>query len=361
MGLFFGMEIDFRKVLNDSLGVFFNDALRISLTNPKQALFFLRTFMWQRKAAQLRSNWINKGVNVPPIMIFSITDRCNLHCKGCYNQALRSSPREELNEERVRDLFAEAKQLGISFIVLGGGEPLVRKEILDITTDFREIIFLVFTNGLLIDEEFVAKMKEQKNLVPVISLEGYKKDTDERRGRGVYARLLKVIEKIGSKKVFWATSLTMTRSNFSEVTDESFIGELVDKGCKLIFFVEYNAIRKGTESWVLTEEQRARVMDIRNSFRGKFSAMFIAIPGDEDEIGGCLSSGRGFIHVSAEGNVEPCPFIPYSNANLNDVSLREALQSDFLKKIRENNAQLSETGGCALVEKRKWIESLLTE
>jgi len=355
------MNIDFRRVLNDSLNVFFRDALRISITNPKQALFFLRTVRWQRKAAQLRSNWIDKGVNVPPIMIFSITDRCNLHCKGCYNQALRSSSRDELSKEEVRNLFNEANQLGISFIVLAGGEPLVRKEILDITKDFREIIFLVFTNGLLIDEKFVAKMKQQKNLVPVISLEGYEKDTDGRRGSGVYERLLKVIEKIKSKKVFWATSLTMTRSNFSEVTDENFINDLVDQGCKLIFFVEYNSIREGTESWVLTDEQRARVMGIRDTFRVRFSAMFITIPGDEDEIGGCLSSGRGFIHVSAEGDVEPCPFIPYSDTNLNEVSLKEALQSDFLKKIRENHAQLSETGGCALLEKRKWIESLLKD
>jgi MoaA/NifB/PqqE/SkfB family radical SAM enzyme len=355
------MEIDFPKLLNDSLRIFFKDALRVTLTNPQQAAFFFRTLRWQKKAAQLRSNWAKQGINVPPIMIFSITNRCNLHCKGCYNQALRQSPPVEMSKEKVRSMFAETRELGISFIVLGGGEPLVRQEILEITKDFRDIIFLVFTNGLLIDEEFVAKLERQKNLVPVISLEGYEKDTDNRRGQGVYERLQKVIEKIKNKRVFWATSLTMTRSNFADVTNEHFVKQLVDQGCKLIFLVEYNPIRKETESWILTEEQRASLMNIRNSLRAKFSALFITIPGDEDEIGGCLSAGRGFVHISAEGNVEPCPFIPYSDANLSELSLKEALQSNFLKTIRQNHSQLSENGGCALWEKREWIQSLLND
>jgi MoaA/NifB/PqqE/SkfB family radical SAM enzyme len=353
------MEIDFPKLLNDSLRIFFKDALRVTLTNPQQAAFFLRTLRWQQKAAKLRSDWAKRGVSVPPIMIFSITDRCNLHCKGCYNQALRQSPRSELSKEKIRSIFTEARELGISFAVLGGGEPLVRQEILEITKDFRDIIFLVFTNGLLIDEEFITKLGKQKNLVPVISLEGYEENTDDRRGKGVYERLQTVIERIKNKGVFWATSVTMTRSNFADVTDEKFVKQLVDHGCKLIFLVEYNPIRKETESWMITDQQRASLMNIRNSLRAKFSALFITVPGDEDEIGGCLSAGRGFIHISAEGKVEPCPFIPYSDANLNELSLKDALQSEFLKTIRLNHSQLSENGGCALWEKREWIRSLL--
>ncbi len=135
--------------------------------------------------------------------------------------------------------------------------------------------------------------------------------------------------------------------------------KLVDLGCKLFFFVEYNPIREGTEDWVVSEEQRASILSLRNMLRSKFSALFIAIPGDEDEIGGCLSAGRGFVHVSAEGNVEPCPFVPYSDANLRELSLKEALQSEFLRTIRQNHKQRSETGGCALWEKREWVQSLL--
>ncbi|UCE21193.1 MAG: radical SAM protein, partial [Candidatus Aminicenantes bacterium] len=193
---------NFRKVLNKSLGIFFKDALKATLLNPIQAYYFLRTIKWQKKAAQVRSNWGQQGIHVPPIMIFSITNRCNLQCKGCYNQALRQSPQEEMSEEKLKSVIAEAKELGISFIVIGGGEPLIRQEISDITRDFPEIIFLVFTNGLLIDDDWLTKLKGQNNFVPVISLEGYEENTDERRGKGVYERLQGIIKKIKGRGIF---------------------------------------------------------------------------------------------------------------------------------------------------------------
>ncbi len=351
---------DFRQVLNDSLRVFFKDALRVTLRNPSQAYFFLRTIRWQRKAARVRSEWERRGTHVPPILIFSITNRCNLHCKGCYHQALRENAQAEMEVEKLRGVIAEARALGISFIVVGGGEPLVRQEILDITRGFPDVIFLIFTNGLLINDELLAKLKAQKNVVPVISLEGHEEDTDGRRGQGVYERLQKVIVRLKDRGIFWSVSLSVTSANFAEVTDVRFVKDLVGLGCKLFFLVEYTPISEGTEGWALTAAQRADLLIRRNFLRSKFPALFIGVPGDEEEIGGCLSAGRGFVHISAEGNVEPCPFAPYSDTNLRDSSLQEALQSEFLMAIRENREQLRETeGGCALWVKREWVRSLL--
>lgn len=351
---------NFRKVLNESLNIFFKDALRVTLKDPRQAYFFLRTIRWQQKAARVRSKLEREGIHVPPIMIFSITNKCNLHCKGCYHLALHRSSRPEMSVDKLRSILAEAKELGISFMVIAGGEPLVRKEFLDITRDFPQMIFLVFTNGLLIDDDLLAKLKGQRNLVPVISLEGWEEDTDGRRGKGVYEQLQRIIEKIKSIGLFWSVSLTVTRSNFATITDHQFVRFLTDLGCRLFFFLEYTPIKEGTEDWVLTDEQRANLLALRDSFRSRFSALFIAVPGDEEEIGGCLSAGRGFIHVNAEGDVEPCPFVPYSDTNLRDLSLKDALQSEFLRTIRQNHAQLSETeGGCALWIEREWVRSLL--
>jgi MoaA/NifB/PqqE/SkfB family radical SAM enzyme len=132
-------------------------------------------------------------------------------------------------------------------------------------------------------------------------------------------------------------------------------------GCKLFFFLEYTPINEETGDWVLTDEQRIQLMITRDSLRSEFRALFITVPGDEEEIGGCLSAGKGFIHINAEGDVEPCPFAPYSDANLLKTSLKEALQSEFLKMIRESDEHLNETeGGCALWIKREWLRSLHT-
>jgi MoaA/NifB/PqqE/SkfB family radical SAM enzyme len=353
-------DSEFSGILDDSLRVFFKDALKIALTNPSQAYFFLRTLRWQKKAASLRASWEHQGIHVPPIMIFSITNRCNLSCKGCYHQAIRKSPQSEMSNEKMQNVINEAKELGISFIVIAGGEPLVRLEILDIIKNFPEIIFLVFTNGLLIEEGLSKKLKGIKNLIPVISLEGYGIETDDRRGKGVYEHLQRIIKRIKGKGIFWATSLTVTSSNFDTITDKQFVRQLIDLGCKLFFFVEYSPIREGTDNWILSKEQRTNITRIRDSLRKEFPALFIAIPGDEEEVGGCLSAGRGFVHINAEGDVEPCPFAPYSDTNLRDLSLKEALQSEFLKAIRQNREQLSEEeGGCVLWQKRDWVRSLL--
>ena len=240
------------------------------------------------------------------------------------------------------------------------GEPLVRKEILEITKDYPKILFLVFTNGLLMSDLVLQKLKSQANFIPVLSMEGYEAGTDGRRGEGVYKNLMNVIKKIKRKKLFWSVFLTVTRENFKGVTDVGFLKSLVDMGCKLFFFLEYTPIKEETEDWILTDDQRKQITQIRDKLRSTFNALFITVPGDEEEIGGCMSAGKGFIHINAEGDVEPCPFAPYSDINLNKSTLKEALQSDFFKKIRQNHEHLSETeGGCALWIKREWVKSVL--
>jgi MoaA/NifB/PqqE/SkfB family radical SAM enzyme len=265
-----------------------------------------------------------------------------------------------MDTAKLKSIITEAKELGISFIMIAGGEPLVRLEILDITREFPEITFLVFTNGLLITDEVAERIAKQRNFIPVLSLEGHEEDTDGRRGQGVYQRLQRTVEKLKKRVIFWSVSLTVTRANFSTLTNEQFIECLVDQGCKLFFFVEYTPLSKDTSDWLLTDEQREGLLSSRDSFRSRYPALFITIPGDEEEIGGCLSAGRGFVHINAAGDVEPCPFAPYSDSSLKDISLKDALQSEFLKKIRENHGQLSEAeGGCALWVEREWVQSLL--
>ncbi len=351
-------EPDFNKILNGALATLFKDVAKVALTNPSQSVFFLRTMRWQRKAAKTRKKWESEGIHVPPILVISVTSKCNLHCEGCYYQALRSQAEPEMSDERIWKLVEEAKELGISFIVLGGGEPLMRPNILNLSKATPEIMFMMFTNGLLINNEVLKKIAENKNVVPLLSMEGYQIRTDGRRGSGVYNVLLKSITKLKEKQVFWGISLTMTRTNFAEVTNEEFIKQLVDSGSKFFMLTAYTPVTTDTEDWILTEEQKAQVVDIRNAFRKKYAALFIALPWDEDEIGGCLSAGRGFVHISAEGNVEPCPFISYSDTNLKNMPLKEALQSRMLRIIRENRPELKEIKGCALWEKREWVQSL---
>ncbi len=351
-----------RHVLNDALKVFFTDAVKTSLRNPVQAFHFLRTVRWQMKAARVRSRWVKRGVPVPPILIFSITNQCNLDCRGCYQKEFHPTAEQELSADKLRGITKEAHELGVYFFVVAGGEPLMRPEMLEITREYRDIIFLVFTNGTLIDEAMIRQFKKQKNVVPLISLDGDAEDTNARRGEGTHEYVLDVMKKLRKNGTFFGTSITLTRLNFATVTAADFIADLSGVGCKFFLFLDYTPTQEGTEDWVLLDGQRIEVTHLIKSFREQYPALFIGVPWDEMDVGGCLSAGRGFIHINAEGDVEPCPFAPISDNNLKDVPLKKALQSDFLERIRQIPELSQYTGGgCALWKNRERVRSLFQE
>jgi MoaA/NifB/PqqE/SkfB family radical SAM enzyme len=348
------------STLNRGLRIFFSEFVRVSLRRPSQAAFFARTVLWQGRAARLRARQAAEGLQVPPIAIFSITNGCNLRCKGCYAQAIRGDAPEELSPAELRDIIAQAEELGISFFVIAGGEPLTRPEIVDISRDFPRIIFLLVTNGMLLDDELIMRLKTQRNTVPVLSLEGTQAETDERRGRGVHERLEQKMDELRAAGIFFSISLTVTRANFDVVTDRGFVETAIGAGCRFFLFLEYTPVREGTDEWVITDEQRERMKSLVSDFRRRFPAVFIAVPWDEEEQGGCLASGRGFVHISASGDLEPCPFAAYSDTSLKNVTLKEGLRSRFLAAMRENHELFRETeGGCALWKNRERVAALL--
>lgn len=340
----------------------FRDALKESLKSPALALFFARTTLTQRRAAQKRLTWGKQGIHVPPLLIASITGKCNLNCEGCYARSRRWAKVKELPIPRWQEIIREAGELGFSLVMIAGGEPLTRPEILDVTRRFPSIVFPLFTNGLLLDERLVKELRRQRHVVPVISLDGFELETDERRGHGVYDRARQAIERLAGSDIFFGVSLTITRRNFGLLTSPRFFKTLHDAGSRIFIYVEYTPIREGTEELVLTREQKAELEARKVRLRAQYGGVVIGFPGDEEQYGGCLAAGRGFIHVGPDGSLEPCPFAPYSDANLRKSTLKEALKSELLRKIRDEHGRLSETrGGCALWENREWVRNLVAE
>jgi MoaA/NifB/PqqE/SkfB family radical SAM enzyme len=299
-------------------------------------------------------------------MIISVTRQCNLNCVGCYARLLRSDAADpggqnrELGPDCLRALLSEARDLGISVVFLAGGEPLLRPQIIRVAAEFPSIVFPVFTNGTLVDETWGKFFKRHRNIIPVLSLEGLPEDTEDRRGSGIVSRLDRAIEVFQRHRFFWAVSFTVTSLNFSSIVNRLFLERLIALGSRAFFFVEYVPIQEESEGLVLTEEQKREMIRLVADFRRSVAALFVMLPGDETEFGGCLAAGRGFIHVNASGDVEPCPFAPYSDADVRDSTLREALGSKLLAQIRERHQDLQETtGGCALWARRDWVRQLL--
>jgi MoaA/NifB/PqqE/SkfB family radical SAM enzyme len=195
----------------------------------------------------------------------------------------------------------------------------------------------------------------------VISLEGGRVATDARRGEGTYQLTQSALDDLHDKKLLFGVSLTVTTDNLVEVTSPGFLRTLYDKGCRLVFYIEYVPVTSGTEHLALNDPERQMLESAQDSLRERFEGMiFLSFPGDEKHMGGCLAAGRGFFHINPYGGAEPCPFSPYSDISLKEHTLMQALESPFFKKVRELNAnETGHTGGCALFAKEAQVKSLL--
>ena len=145
------------------------------------------------------------------------------------------------------------------------------------------------------------------------------------------------------------------------VTSADFIDQLRSYGCKIVFYVEYVPIDSGTEHLAFADEQVAEMETLLAQRRSEYAdIIFLSFPGDEKALGGCLASGRGFFHIGPDGSAEPCPFSPFSDSNVAEMGVREALKSPLFRKIRAAKALGWEhTGGCTLFDHRMEIEKMV--
>ena len=363
------MENNFniQEYLAEGVEYILKDALRASIKNPKEILFLHKLSKNAKKATEIRQKYDEKGQNIPAFLIASITSRCNLHCSGCYSRSNKScsddEPINQLTAEEWEDIFIQAKEMGISFIVLAGGEPLLRDDVIIKATDFPEILFPIFTNGTLLNKEYLKLFNDNRNIVPILSIEGDEKITDSRRGKGVYKQLVDSMRLMKKNNIIFGASLTFTRNNLTSLLSKEFIDELHDFGCKVVFFIEYVPVNGETKEMAPRDEERELLLDNLESLREEYQDMlFMSFPGDEKNSGGCLAAGRGFFHINSHGSAEPCPASPYSDINVKETSLIEALNSKLFKSLREGGILMGEhEGGCVLFEHQKEVERLLED
>jgi len=341
------------------------DAIKATFKDPTESLFMAQFAMASKSATKRRKKAQENGENIPPFLIASITSSCNLHCAGCYsrcnNATTDTEPVEQLTSDDWGKIFSEADELGISFILLAGGEPLLRRDVIDTACKYPNILFPVFTNGTYMADKYMELFDKHRNLIPVMSIEGNKEATDSRRGDGVYDKLISNMDELKERGLIYGASVTVTTENINEVTSDSFIGSLKDRGCKLIIYVEYVPVTDESTHLAPGDEERDYLTGEIARLRQDCPEMvFVSFPGDEKSSGGCIAAGRGFFHINSHGGAEPCPFSPYSDINVKKTSLREALNSPLFVKLREGGYLLEEhNGGCVLYNIHDEVAQLL--
>ncbi|MBP5327518.1 MAG: radical SAM protein [Bacteroidales bacterium] len=361
---------DLSAYMSESIRNIMGHAYLNVLSNPHEARFVARMQKVFIRSERRRKQVLkDDGLEVPPFLIASIATACNLQCKGCYarKNGIANDPgalqKTTLSPLQWQTIFKDASALGVNFCLLAGGEPLTRRDLLETIATVDDIIFPVFTNATLIGPQYIEFFRRHLNIVPIVSLEGDAAATDDRRGKGVYQRALLSMEMLHKEHLFFGTSITVTTENYLAVTSKEYLMQLAAMGCRLVFFVEYVPFDESTQHLAFNDEHVAQMEQLLEQCREEVKEMiFLSFPGDEKALDGCLAAGRGFFHIGPDGAAEPCPFSPFSDSNVAQMGLREALKSPLFSKIRAAKALGWEhTGGCTLFEHRAEVEAMLKE
>lgn len=276
--------------------------------------------------------------NVPWVILFDPTSACNLRCAGCW--AAEYGPRLNLSLEELDDIINQGKELGVYFYMFTGGEPLMRKkDLIRLCEKHNECAFHAFTNGTLVDEEFCREMKRVGNLTLSLSLEGFAEANDSRRGQGVYDKVLAAMDLLKAQGLIFGASICYTRHNLETVTSDAFLDLLIQRGCRYSWYFHYMPVgNEASMELVPTASQREymyhRLREVRAREGGK-PIFVMDFQNDGEYVGGCIAGGRNYLHINAEGDVEPCVFIHYSSANIREVSLLEALKQPLFMAYRD--------------------------
>ena len=354
------------------------------LQHPRYLKSFFPLYQAYTHAQQTREVELENGLQVPLTLIISITPRCNLNCEGCYastagnikrrkSSKTKTSTKAPLNREQWQKIIKEAGELGIFVNIIAGGEPFLFPGLTELCAEFKDQTFVIFTNGTALTEVDYNLLKHSTNLAIIVSIEGSPESTNKRRGTGVYEKALKTIKSLDQIGVPTGISTTITRMNFRYWMNPENIDNLIKQNIKILFLIEYipqaplfQSKKESTDhstkasldmtpsesydhSLLLKLEERREFRAQILKFRSTKPIFIIHSPGDEEYFGGCVSAGRGFVHVTPAGDLTPCPVSNIATHNLTNSTLREGLASPLFKEICKNE-HLLETEGmpCAL-------------
>lgn len=327
-----------RKVIEEK-GNWYQLVLRLYELDPGVRKAFFQNFLFNaslKGSALQHETRDREGCNVPWAILLDPTSACNLRCTGCW--AAEYGHQLNLSLDTIDSIIRQGKEMGTYMYIYTGGEPLVRRaDLIKICEMHPDCEFLSFTNGTLIDEDFCREMLRVKNFVPAISLEGFEEANDSRRGQGTYQKVERAMKLLKAHKLPFGISTCYTSRNYADITSEEFFDYMIDSGALFVWFFHYMPVGNGAATELLpTPQQREAVYRRIREYRNSKAIFSMDFQNDAEYVGGCIAGGRNYLHINAKGDVEPCVFIHYSNANIHECSLLDALKTPLFMAYHEN-------------------------
>ncbi len=348
-------------VLNDSnTRKYFDRIFKESHSNYLKG-FLINLFIRAGMNSSRRENEALKiGANVPFFILIDPTEACNLRCKGCW---AGKYDLDVMSFDLFDRILSEAKALGINFIVLSGGEPTKYPYLFDIAEKHRDMAFMMYTNGTLIDEKMVEKFLKTGNISPAISLEGWEKETDERRGKGTFQKIMRSMDLLKESGVPFGYSTTTTSQNYKAVFSDGFVKLMIHKGALYGWSFHYIPIgRQPDYSLMVEPEQRKWLAERVKEIRKTYPLALYDFWNDGELTEGCIAGGRRYFHITANGTVEPCAFAHIKCDNINDKPLKEVLGNKVFRAYQKYQPICDNyLRPCPIIDKPEVLQKIVQE
>lgn len=331
---------ELRKLLTDEQGIWYKftrDLFRKvnlhSLQKLVECFLFNASLDGEARAREAKAKY---DCNIPWAILMDPTSACNLSCTGCW--AAQYGDRNNLAYEVLDSICCQGKELGVHFYIFSGGEPLVRKKtLLRLCEAHQDCYFLSFTNGTLVDDAFCDDLLRVGNFSLAFSIEGDEASTDMRRGQGTYRKVIQAMERMRAHRLLFGYSTCYHRYNTESVGSDEFVDDMIARGCRFAWNFTYVPVGKDARTDLLaTPEQRAYMYRRIREMRETKPIFAMDFWNDGEFCQGCIAGGRSYLHINAAGDVEPCAFVHYSNVNIHDVTLLEALRSPLFMAYRNH-------------------------
>ncbi|MFA5993054.1 MAG: radical SAM protein [Candidatus Pacearchaeota archaeon] len=283
---------------------------------------------------KVRQEVEESGSCAPFSILISPSMRCNLKCIGCY--AGKYDMKDDLGIETFDSIITQGEKMGTALFTILGGEPLVIKDqLFAMCKKHNKSFFQFYSNGTLMTEEVVKQIRDLGNIIPVISVEGYKKETDARRGKGVYDNAMKVMDLLKRYRVPFGYSVVVTSKNADLISSDEYVDFMISKGAFVAWHFLYMPVGEDPNLKLMpTPKQRLMLLDRWKHVRNTKQIFIVDFWNDAPYVGGCIA-GKHYVHITSKGDVEPCIFTHMAVDNIKNKPLIEIMKSDFFKELRK--------------------------
>jgi MoaA/NifB/PqqE/SkfB family radical SAM enzyme len=310
---------------------------------------------------------IKKGIQFPPFLFFSLTNACNLRCRGCWVRQ-ENHQTETLELDAVEKMIRAGQRESVYFYTLLGGEPFLTSTMWDIMQRHPEAYFQVITNGHFLDRENVHRLKRLGNVSPLVSIDGFETENDQRRGSGTFTKAVEGCRELQRQKMLYGVATVVTSQNFETALTEDYVQKFVQLGAMYLWFYVYRPV--GAEPSPELALNRTQLLELRRrilQLRRKMPIILIDTYWDAKGHAVCPASrGMAFV-VGPKGSIEPCPPLNVAKNFIGDHGgdfYQTINESGFLRRFRQfilDHYDGEKSQGCVIMDHSKELAAFFRQ